>query len=81
LWVNLVSFAAITICVASQRVFIVVSVYFVITHSGNLDTPSYLVETRLLSLVACLRNMNSELHFLKFKQRSYLWFLPARKRI
>jgi hypothetical protein len=30
-----VSFAAITICVASQRVFIVVSVYFVMTKSGN----------------------------------------------
>jgi hypothetical protein len=30
LWVSLVSFAAITLCVASQRVFIVVSVYFVI---------------------------------------------------
>jgi len=30
LWVSLVSFAAITLCVASQLVFIVVSVYFVI---------------------------------------------------
>jgi len=30
-----VSFAAITLCVASQRVFIVVSVYFVMTQSGN----------------------------------------------
>jgi hypothetical protein len=30
LWVNLVSFTAITLCVASQRVFIVVSVYFFI---------------------------------------------------
>jgi hypothetical protein len=30
-----VSFAAITFCVASQRVFIVVSVYFVTTQSGN----------------------------------------------
>jgi hypothetical protein len=33
LWVSLVSFAAITLCVASQRVFIVV--YFVMTQSGN----------------------------------------------
>jgi hypothetical protein len=32
LWVSLVSFAAITLCVASQRVFIVV--YFVMTQSG-----------------------------------------------
>jgi hypothetical protein len=30
-----VSFAAITLCVASQRVFIVVSVYFFMTQSGN----------------------------------------------
>jgi hypothetical protein len=30
-----VSFAAVTLCVASRRVFIVVSVYFVMTQSGN----------------------------------------------
>jgi hypothetical protein len=35
LWVSLASFAAITLCAASQRVFIVVSVYFVRTQSGN----------------------------------------------
>jgi len=35
LWVSLVSFAAITLCVASQRVFIVASVYFIMTQSGN----------------------------------------------
>jgi hypothetical protein len=35
LWVSLVNFASITVCVAFQRVFIVVSVYFVITQSGN----------------------------------------------
>jgi len=36
-----VSFAAITLCVASQRVFIVVSVYFVIYSVRKLlDTPS-----------------------------------------
>jgi hypothetical protein len=41
LWVSLVSFAAITLCVASQRVFIVVSVYFVIDSVRKLlDTPS-----------------------------------------
>jgi hypothetical protein len=40
LWVSVVSFAAITLCVASQRMFVVV--YFVI-HSVRklLDTPSY----------------------------------------
>jgi hypothetical protein len=42
LWVSLVSFAAMTVCVASQRVFIVVSVYFVIDWVRKLlDTPSY----------------------------------------
>jgi hypothetical protein len=35
LWVSLVSFAAITLCVASQQVFIVVVVHFVMTQSGN----------------------------------------------
>jgi hypothetical protein len=39
-----VSFAAITLCVASQRVFIVVIVYFVMdTVRKLLDTPSYIV--------------------------------------
>jgi hypothetical protein len=38
---SLVSFAAITLCVASQRVFIVVRVYFVIDSVRKLlDTPS-----------------------------------------
>jgi hypothetical protein len=42
LWVSLVTFAAITLCVASERVFIVVSVYFVIGSVRKLlDTPSY----------------------------------------
>jgi lysophospholipid acyltransferase (LPLAT)-like uncharacterized protein len=42
LWVGLVSFAAITFCVASQRVFIIVSVYSVIDSVRKLlDTPSY----------------------------------------
>jgi hypothetical protein len=41
LWVSLVNFAAITLCVATQRVFIVVSVYFVIDSVRKLlDTPS-----------------------------------------
>jgi hypothetical protein len=40
-----VSFAAITLCIASQRVFIVVSVYFVIDSVRKLlDTPSYNVK-------------------------------------
>jgi hypothetical protein len=36
-----VSFAAITLCVASQRVFIVVRVYFVTTQSGNFWIHNY----------------------------------------
>jgi hypothetical protein len=44
LWVSLVSFAAITLCVASQLVFIVVSVYLVIDSVRKLlVTPSYLI--------------------------------------
>jgi hypothetical protein len=41
LWVSVVSFAAITLYVASQRVFIVVSIYFIIDSVRKLlDTPS-----------------------------------------
>jgi hypothetical protein len=37
-----VSFAAITLCVASQRVFVVIVVYFIIDSVPKLsDTPSY----------------------------------------
>jgi hypothetical protein len=44
LWVNLVSFAAITLCVASQWVFIVHVVYFIIDSVRKiLDTPSYFI--------------------------------------
>jgi hypothetical protein len=40
-----VSFAAITLCVASQRVFIVVSLYFVVDSVRKLlDTPSYAMQ-------------------------------------
>jgi hypothetical protein len=47
LWVSLVSFAAITLCVASQRVFISVSVYFVIDSVRKflLHPPTYLLFT------------------------------------
>jgi hypothetical protein len=50
LWVILVSFAAINLCVASQRVFIVdVVVYFVIDSVQKLlDTPSYFTFTLIL---------------------------------
>jgi hypothetical protein len=40
--VSLVSFASVTLCVASQRVFIVVNIYFVIYSVRKLlDTHSY----------------------------------------
>jgi hypothetical protein len=40
-----VSFAAKTLCVASQRVFIIVSVYFVMDSVRTLlDTPSYMAQ-------------------------------------
>jgi hypothetical protein len=43
------SFAAITLCVASQRVFIVVVVYFVIDSVRKLlDTPLYYVSAVVL---------------------------------
>jgi hypothetical protein len=43
LWVSIVSFAAITLCVASQQVFIVASVHFVINSVRKLlDTPLYI---------------------------------------
>jgi hypothetical protein len=42
LWVSIESFAIITLCIASQRVFIVVSINFVIDSVRKLlDTPSY----------------------------------------
>jgi len=45
-----VSFAAITICVASQRVFIFVSVYFLIDSIlKRLDTPSYVAYIKINS--------------------------------
>jgi hypothetical protein len=41
LWASLVSFAAITLCVSSQRMFIFVSIYFVIDSVRKLmDIPS-----------------------------------------
>jgi hypothetical protein len=43
LWVSLVSFVAVTLCVASQRVFIVLSLYFVIDSvRKHLDTALYI---------------------------------------
>jgi hypothetical protein len=63
-----VSFAAITVCVASQRVFIVLSIYFVIDSVRKLvDTPSYIIIFNLCcemfpgikcaTIYVCVRNM------------------------
>jgi hypothetical protein len=52
LWVSLVSFAAVTLCVASQWVFIVV-VYFVMTQSGN-----FWILPRILPLAVTVRLYN-----------------------
>jgi len=52
--VSLVSFIAITLCVASQRVFIVIVVYFVVdTVRKRLDTPSYYQICVQFSMESC----------------------------
>jgi hypothetical protein len=43
LWVSLVSFAAITLCVASQRVFIVIVYFVIVSVRKLLDIPSHRV--------------------------------------
>jgi hypothetical protein len=43
LWVNLVSFSAIILCVASQRVFIVVVYFVIVSVRKLLDITSYIV--------------------------------------
>jgi hypothetical protein len=49
LWVSLVNFAAIILCVASQRIITKLSVYFVMDSVRKLlDTPSYCVLLRSL---------------------------------
>jgi hypothetical protein len=58
-----VSFAAITLCVASQRVFIVIVVYFVIDSVRKLlDTPTYSYVTGCLVLRCYARLVNLEVH-------------------
>jgi hypothetical protein len=61
LWVSLVSFAAIALCVASQWVFIFVNVYFVIDSVRKLlDTPSY-----VCMLTAFVPSMHECVHIFK----------------
>jgi hypothetical protein len=54
LWVSLVSFAAMTLCVASQRVLVVV-VYFVMTQFGNFWIHPRLNSGHRKSNAACTR--------------------------
>jgi hypothetical protein len=66
-----VSFAAVTLCVASQRVFIVVPVYFVISSVPKLlDTPLYMhmniVNSSSLLSVAPGRFLKSAGYFINF---------------
>jgi len=59
LWVSLVSFAAMTLCIVSQWVFIVV--YFLIDSVRELlDTPSY---TWMISFPSLLKGLNRKLKF------------------
>jgi hypothetical protein len=59
LWVSLVSFAAISLCIASQRVFIVVDVYFVMYSVRKLlDTPSVCYKSLDSGTVSCCLQAN-----------------------
>jgi hypothetical protein len=69
LWVSLVNFAAITLCVASQQVFVVV-VYFVIDSVRKLlDIPSYKRIKCSVTSYQCLKIL-----FLRpFPVRNVIW--------
>jgi hypothetical protein len=70
-----VSFAAITLCVASQRVFIVVDVYFVMDSVRKfLDTPLFVVE---IEFGPKLKNLNY--HYLNMSIRIFLGMLQKRR--
>jgi hypothetical protein len=64
LWVSLMSFDAITLCVASERVFII-SVYFIIDSVRKLlDTSSYNGFPMDLNVFHCRQLSASQRHFL-----------------
>jgi hypothetical protein len=72
LWVSLVSCAAISLCVASQRVIPKVSVYFVIDWVRKLlDTPSYTFR----SVTWYLRNIELLLPVLKGEHSIHTFYL------
>jgi hypothetical protein len=77
LWVSLVSFAAITLCVASQRVFIVVSVYFVVTQSGNFWIYPLVLHinetTTAFSRLSFQSRTNSQCHSNRWRAHNHLF--------
>jgi hypothetical protein len=66
LWVSLVSFAAITLCVASQRVFIAVSAYFA------MDSVRKLLDTTLVHIL--VRFHANKLRNLQFRAGMAQWY-------
>jgi hypothetical protein len=81
LWVSLVSFAAITLCVASQRVFVV---DFVIDSVRKLlDTPSYSTYTLYLNTSNTINHFSVRMHsfrahFWTVWNRIRMWFTGRR---
>jgi hypothetical protein len=77
-----VSVAAITLCVVSQRVFIVVSVYFVIDSIRKLlDTPSYVTVKRKTLLMEHSTELGKQIHILQnkgFIRAYHLYFNASR---
>jgi hypothetical protein len=69
LWVSLVSFAAITLCVASQRVFTVIVVYFVI-DSVSPETFRYTLVIRGV-VATCIRSSCAVCRTLRFLYNSF----------
>jgi hypothetical protein len=76
LWLSLVSFAAITLCVASQRVFIVVSTYFVMDSVRKLlDTPSYASRLVLFLIAECFKRQGIAALHTRSLARCFLFFM------
>jgi hypothetical protein len=64
LWVGLVSFAAVTLCVGSQRVFIFVSIHFFIDSIRKLlNTPSYTSTPQYAFMELCSVKKTQGLYF------------------
>jgi hypothetical protein len=66
LWVSLVSFAAITLCVASQRVFIVVVYFGIDSVRKLLDTPSCVCVCVCLTVTRWRDHVNTKTMSLKW---------------